>query len=326
MSGGPPGLTGPFQLERPAVTAAAERYIGQPRPLFTKVPVPYRIVPLPVRTRLLRQMAARRPPHSGFPDWPVERSLDLGQPHPSYAGRQAVLLITHDIDSHPELASIEAVRAMERGLGLVSSFGFVPKISWPAEDTARGLIDEGCDVYVHDIAHNGRLPFLSPSQIRAALTEVFDRSPWAGEVMHTFRTGQLLASPALFSVLAERFAIDMSIPDTERDGPYGGNAGCGTVLPFRFHGLLEIPVTMPQEVFLRQVYGLSADESLGIWRDKLAYIKQVGGVASLNVHPVWLERDAELARVLRTLFAELARDDELLITTPSHLAVMLNVG
>ena len=138
--------------------------------------------------------------------------------------------------------------------------------------------------------------------------------------MHTFRTGQLLASPALFSVLAEQFAIDMSIPDTERDGPYGGHAGCGTVLPFRFHGLLELPVTMPQEVFLRQVYGLSADESLRIWRDKLAYIKQVGGVASLNVHPVWLERDAELARVLRTLFAELARDDELLITTPSHLA------
>ena len=74
-------------------------------------------------------------------------------------------------------------------------------------------------------------------------------------------------------VLAEYFTIDMSIPDSERDGPYGGHAGAGTVFPFMLRGLLEIPVTMPQEVFLRQVYGLSADESLRIWRDKLAYIK-----------------------------------------------------
>ena len=47
-------------------------------------------------------------------------------------------------------------------------------------------------------------------------------------------------------------------------------------------------------------------------------------MASLNVHPVWLERDGELARVLRTLFGELARDEELLVTTPSRLAALLD--
>ena len=144
----------------------------------------------------------------------------------------------------------------------MASFGFVPRVSWPTEDMARGLVADECEVYVHDVAHDGRLPYQTRDVIRTAFRRLFDASPWAGELMRTFRAGQLLCSPVLMDVLAEYFAVDMSLPDTERAGPYGGNAGCGTVLPFHFHGLLEIPVTMPQEVFLRQVYGLSADESL----------------------------------------------------------------
>ena len=310
-------------LDRPAVVAAAERYLSQPRPIFTRLPVPYRIVPLPVRTRLLKLIAAGRKREGGFPAWPIERSLDQDVVFPGYDGRRAAMLITHDIDSTPELAAIRGIRDWERDLGLVASFGFVPRVSWPPEDTARALVAEGCEVYVHDLAHNGRLPYQPRDAIRAAFRRLFDASPWAAALMRTFRAGQLLCSPELVDVVAEFFAVDMSIPDSERDGPYGDQAGAGTVFPFKLRGLLEIPVTMPQEVFLRQVYGLSADATLGIWREKLTYIKERGGVASLNVHPVWLERDAELARVLRTLFTELARDDDLLVTTPSRLATLL---
>lgn len=312
-------------LDRPEVVAAAERYLHQPRPLFTKLPVPYRIVPLGIRTRLLRLMASPQR-EEGFPAWPIERSLDQGVTFPAYEGRRAAVVITHDIDTAPELGAIAQIRDWERDLGLVASFGFVPRVSWPTEDAARSLVAEQCEVYVHDLGHDGRLPYQTRDAMRDAFRELFDRSPWAADTMRTFRSGQLLCSPALMDVVAERFAIDMSIPDTERNGPYGGQAGAGSVFPFRLRGLLEIPVTMPQEVFLRQVYGLSAEDTLGVWRTKLTYIKELGGVASLNIHPVWLERDPGLKRVVRELFVELARDDSLLVTTPSRLADLLSAN
>lgn len=319
-------MSGLLDLDRDVVRDAAEEYLRLPRPLFTRVPVPYRWVPLPVRARILGVLAARNAHEPGFPAWPVERGLDAGYSPHGYEGRQAAVLITHDIDSRAELGDLEAVRSLERPLGLVSSFGFVPRVSWPGEDVAGGLAAEGCELYMHDIAHNGRLPFMDAVRIGEQIDEVFAGSPWAREHMRAFRSGQLLASPALLDAVAGRFDIDMSIPDTERDGPYGGRAGCGTVFPFRLRGLLEIPVSMPQEIYLRHVHGLSGAGALGVWREKLAYIRSVGGVASLNLHPVWLLRDREVAAAAAELLGQIADDPELLVTTPSALARIVVAG
>jgi hypothetical protein len=224
------------------------------------------------------------------------------------------------VDSRPELELIETLRATERDIGVVSSWGFVPKLSWPSESVAQRLVDAGCEIYWHDIGHNGRLPYLPIDEMRAAFDRVAALTPWAVELMRAFRSGQLLTSPDLMTVIAERFSIDMSIPDTERGGPYGPAAGCGTVFPFRFRGLLELPLTLPQDVFLREVYGLSAEDTLAVWNDKLDYIKQVGGVAVLNIHPVWVNpsRPDMLDAFVRFL-RDAADDGEMLITTPGHL-------
>src|SRR5204862_1800150 len=124
--------------------------------------------------------------------------------------------------------------------------------------------------------------------IRATIETVFTASPWARPLMRGFRAGQLLTSPTLRAVTGELFDYDLSIPDTERGGPYGYAAGCGTVYPFRVGRLVVIPLTMPQDVYLRHVYGLDAAGSLAVWQRKLEHIRTVGGVAVLNVHPVWV--------------------------------------
>src|SRR4029077_15895184 len=160
-----------------------------------------------------------------------------------------------------------------------SAFGFVPRASWPTEGQVTDLVADGCEVYWHDIAHDGRLPWLGKSAIRLAFERVVEGGPWALETMRAFRSGQLLMSEALLEVVAERFEVDLSLPDTERFGPYGSSAGCGTVFPFRPRGVLEIPVSLPPDPYLRNVHRLSPDAVLEVWMSKLAYIVSVGGVA-----------------------------------------------
>jgi len=150
---------------------------------------------------------------------------------------------------------------------------------------------------------------------------VVDAAPWTRELMHAFRAGQLLVSRDLMHVVSERFAIDMSIPDTEHHGPYGGAAGCGTVFPFRLDGMLELPLTMPQEVYLRHVYGLSAEDALGVWLTKLAYIRSRGGVAVFNIHPIWMNQaNLDMERAFRRFLEAAAKMDDVFLTTPSALA------
>jgi hypothetical protein len=293
-----------------------------PRPLFTRLPFDYRRVPEPVRSRLLdiAAIASRRQP--AFPRWPIEESID---PLPSgidYAGKRFAVVLTHDIDSRGELDLIEPIRAQERNLGLRSSWGFVPETSWPSDRLAESLSGEGCQVYWHDLRHDGRTAWLSTSDLRARIAATDKTSRWAKEIT-TFRSGQLLMSPTLLDVIADRFAIDSSIPDTERGGPYGSVVGCGSVVPFRLRGLLELPVTMPQDYFMERVFGLQPRAIFDLWTRKLEHIARVGGVAVLNTHPIWVNpvepsRVAMWAMYRRFLELVVSRDD-VLIATPDEI-------
>jgi hypothetical protein len=313
-----------MDLHREAAVDAGLRYLRQPAPLFTRLPVSYRRVPIQWRVRILRILAVLDRSESRFPAYPIERSIDEGVLSSGYNGRRSAFLLTHDVDSAAELALIEPIRKIERDRSLVSSWGFVPRVSWPDETVARRLVEERCEVYWHDIAHDGRLPYMDRDSMRRAFDDVTTRSPWAAELMRAFRAGQALASVDLIDVLAERFSIDMSIPDTELGGPYGRTAGCGTVFPFMLRGVLEIPMTLAQDVFLRQVQGLSPDAVLAAWLAKLAYIKSVGGVAVLNVHPVWIgDRDPGMRNAYAALLDAVAADHELLTATPSTMRYAL---
>jgi hypothetical protein len=315
-------------LHREAAVDAAMRYLEQPAPLYTRLPVSYRLVPIGIRVRILRLLSALDRSAPGFPAYPIERSIDVGVVSDGYDDRRCAVLLTHDIDSWEELALIEPIRILERDRALVSAWGFVPRISWPTEELARGLVDEGCEVYCHDIAHDGRLPYRDRESIRRAFDDVAARSPWASELMRAFRAGQALQSVDLVDVLAERFTIDMSIPDTELGGPYGRTAGCATVFPFMLRGVLEIPMTLAQDVFLRQVHGLSPKAVLAAWLSKLEYIKSVGGVAVLNVHPVWGSgRNRDMAAAYAAFLDAIRADEALRITTPSALrSIIVGTG
>lgn len=314
-------------LERPLATAATEAYAELPRPLFTRLPVDYRIVPLRLRAAVLRFLARARPVAPRFPAWPIETSLDESLAGSFPGPHRAALLLTHDVDTAGELELIAAIRAIERDVGLVSAWGFVPGSSWPTEERVRSLVAEGCEVYWHDVRHDGRLAYLPLDRIRSEFARVEEASPWAGELMRSFRSGQLLMSANLMTAVRERFDVDLSVPDTERDGPYGGTAGCGTVIPFLMGRCLEIPLSLPQDVFLRHVHGLTADEALRLWQRKVGHIAAVGGVAVLNTHPIWVNPDRpDMWDTYRAFLDWAVERGDLLVTTPSEVRRLLLDG
>ena len=310
------------------LSAAVTAYIDHSRPAFSRMPVRYSRIPLSARLRMLRVGRSLRTRRSDFPMWPIERRIDeilhRETPPGGYSGHRAALILTHDVDTRAELSQIARVRSLESGLGIASAFGFVPEISWPSEDLARSLVDDGCEVYWHDIGHDGRLPYREMSEIAARFDRVTDSSPWAPPMMTAFRSGQLLMSRALLKVVSERFTIDMSMPDTELDGPYGDVAGCGTTRPFSIEGLIELPLSLAQDVFLRHVYGFTAEQVLAVWTEKLSYVLSVGGVAVLNVHPAWVSpRHPDMFEAYSS-FLRAARDlSDLWVTTPNRLVAAL---
>jgi peptidoglycan/xylan/chitin deacetylase (PgdA/CDA1 family) len=214
--------------------------------------------------------------------------LDLPLEPPAYpGGRRGAVVLTHDIDSRADIGGIAGLRVLERHFGLKSSVGFIPQVSWPERDVIENLVAEGCEVYCHDLGHDGKLPYKSLPQIRAGFERFLDAHAYARPLLRGFRSGQLLMSAELLGALGEWFAYDLSLPDTERGGPYGASAGCASVYPFMIDGLLEIPLTMPQDFYLTNVEHYDSPRMLAVWRDKLEAVLACGGVAVVNTHPVW---------------------------------------
>ncbi len=169
----------------------------------------------------------------------------------------------------------------------MSSVGFIPEISWPEHHVIDELRADGCEVYCHDIRHNGKLPFSKVPAMRSSFELFFERNAYALGVVRGFRFGQLLMTAALLGVVGEFFDYDLSLPDSERGGPYGSNAGCATVYPFLADDLLEIPLTLPQDFYLANVERLDSAATRSVWRAKLDSVLTRGGVAVINTHPVW---------------------------------------
>jgi hypothetical protein len=313
-----------------ALTELVMRYESHPKPLFARLPFSYQVIPSPLRAGILR--LAQSVPHDeggSSLGWPFETAIDVHAdasldaaeepmwPH----GARASLVITHDVDSAPELELIAAIRSIEREHGFPSAFGFVPRRSPPSDAIVERLVQEGCELYLHDIGHDGRLPYHPLETIRRELDGALAPGTWAGEHARGFRSGQLLWSSALRQAVGERFRFDLSIPDTERGGPYGGIAGCGTVRPFWIGELLEIPLTMPQDFYLLNVERFSPTELADMWTRKMDWIAQLSGCAVVNAHPIWINPTRPDIWGAYCSFLDLvAGRNDLWIATPSDIA------
>ena len=248
----------------------------------------YLIRPLIPRTLLVlaRQLWIRSRLPASRPVWPVDESCgrapDGWRGWPD--GRRFALILTHDVDTSEGCAQAERLARLDEAHGFRSSFNFVPRRYTIPEGIRQRLSDRGFEIGVHGLRHDGRLYSSRRVFLRRAAAINRYIADWnaAG-----FRSPSMHHNLAWIHDLNIRY--DSSTFDTD---PFEVQSdGVGTIFPFWVPplnggtGYVELPYTMPQDstlfVFLRE-------RNIDIWKRKLKWIAEHGGMALVNTHPDYM--------------------------------------
>jgi len=261
----------------------------------------------------LRRQFTRVQAASSFPGWPIEDSLHdfydwlfamlaelAGGPVPFLglwpAGRSWALVLTHDVETAAGYRDMSLLRTPERAHGYRSSWNFVGARYPVDEETVQSLHDDGCEVGVHGLWHDGRdLAEGSMDERLPAMWENASRWNAVG-----FRSPGTHRGWELMPRLG--FDYDSSYTDTDPYEPQAG--GCCTYLPYVNHDMVELPITLPQDHTLYTILRHADGE---LWLRKARHIRDRGGMVLVLTHPDYA-RERQVADGYQALLDEFASD------------------
>lgn len=291
-----------FDPEATLYRITAETYVPPTRPLHTRSPVPHRWIPPALKMFLLRRSLRDPLRREAFPRWPAESFVEdvrtairdaaleagiLQDPKPLWPeGRTFAASLSHDIDS------AEAYRRgwwrpladLEESYGLRSSWHACTEHLSVAMPALEELARRGHEIAWHGPTHDYRIAWTAPEEIRreagafkAALGELAPRG---------FRSPNFLRTPNLMAGLEGSLGYDSSARDTAAElFSRHPRQGCGTVFPFFRGTLVELPITIPDDLSIRCVRPDEADAIAEIQLSKLAWIRARNGFALSLTHP-----------------------------------------
>jgi len=173
---------------------------------------------------------------------------------------------------------------MEDRLGFRSSFNFVPERYHVSSELRYHLVSRGFEVGVHGLRHDGKLYH----------SEILFRER-AKRINHYLQDWEAVGfrSPSMHHNLdwihALNIEYDSSTFDTDPFEPQSD--GVRMIFPFWLKatsdekGYVELPYTLPQDFTL---FILMKEKNIEIWKAKLDWIADKGGMALLNVHPDYM--------------------------------------
>jgi len=264
---------------------------------------------LPRRVRYaLRRMDVRRRRARYGDIWPILPGSEVPPPNwPGWPeGRQFAFVLTHDVEGVRGLERCRALMDLEVKHGFRSSFNFVPEGEYRVPEALRAeLIARGFEVGVHDLHHDGSL-FRDAATFSAQARRINEYLQAWGAV--GFRAGFMFHNLEWQQQLHIRY--DLSTFDVDPFEPQP--EGVGTIFPFWVApvgnggpGFVELPYTLAQDstlfLFLRE-------RTIDLWKRKLDWVAQHGGLALVNVHPDYLNfetRDATAFEFPAAWYAEL---------------------
>ncbi len=243
------------------------------------------LVPWSVRMALRRQLAARLREHSAA-CWPILRSAArVPDAWPGWPeGKRFAFVLTHDVEGEKGIAQCRQLAEVDKAFGFRSSFNFVPEGEYRLSDSLRTfLIDEGFEVGVHDLHHDGSL-YRSSESFHDQAVQINQYLKAWGAV--GFRAGFMFHNLEWLKTL--EVSYDASTFDTDPFEPQPD--GAGTIFPFWVHandskGYIELPYTLPQDSTL---FLLLQENTIDVWIKKLEWIVEHGGMALVNVHPDYI--------------------------------------
>ncbi len=271
----------------------------------------YRLKPLlPDRLRMWARRQYSLWLREGVADrWPVlpgsERPPDGWTGWPG--GRKFAVVLTHDVEGPEGLAKCRQLMEMERELGFVSSFNFIPAGAYQTPPVLREeLTRHGFEVGVHDLNHDGHLYDSKAAFARKAVEINRHLREWGAA---GFRSGFMLSRLDWLQQLdidydASTFDTDPFEPQPDGQGtifPFwvparGGEAGAAAARG----GYVELPYTLTQDSTLFLLLG---ETSPALWIQKADWVARHGGMVLVNVHPDYISFDS-CNRTSRTYPAE----------------------
>jgi hypothetical protein len=245
---------------------------------------------IPRRVRLMvRHHLAVRLRRRHADTWPInESACRAPEDWPGWPGdKRFAFVLTHDVEGQTGMERCRRLAEIEMGLGLRSSFNFVPEGEYALPADLRSfLTSHGFEVGVHDLHHDGSL-YRSYDAFKGASQRINRHLHAMGAV--GFRSAFMLHNLEWLGEL--NVLYDASTFDTDPFEPQPD--GVNTIFPFWVpredgSGYVELPYTLAQDSTLFLVLRETGN---GLWKHKLDWVCRHGGLALVNVHPDYMAFD-----------------------------------
>jgi hypothetical protein len=234
----------------------------------------------------LHRYHARHTRRSCRTTWPINPRA--GEPPPFWQGwpqgKRFALVLNHDVDTARGQKRVCRLLQAEAELGFHSAFRFVPE-RYPIDER---ILDEvrcaGFEVGIHGLRHDGKL-FRN--------RQAFDkRAPHINRYIASW-DAQGFSSPAMHHHIPWMSSLNVQYGTTTFDtDPFEPQPdGASAIFPFAVYRAgrpvpyIEMPYTLPQDFTLFVILQLADNQ---VWKDKLAWIVERGGMALLNSHPDYM--------------------------------------
>jgi len=223
--------------------------------------------------------------------WPIDERA--GKQPDGWVGwpedKRFALVLTHDVDTGPGQKKLPGLVSIEGELGFKASYNFVPERYKVSAALRKEIEERGFEIGLHGLKHDGKLFRNRRIFLRRAVR--------INDYMKKWRI-QGFRSPAMHHnlkwILELDIKYDASTFDTDPFEPKP--EGCGTIFPFWVEGnslgegYVELPYTLPQDFTL---FVLMKERNINIWKRKLDWIAEKGGMALLNTHPDYMNFDGK---------------------------------
>lgn len=218
--------------------------------------------------------------------WPIDPSSD--EPPINFSGwpekKRFSLVLSHDVDTQKGHDQCEKLMQLEESLGFRSSFNFVPERYKVSIDLIKKLKSRGFEVCVHGLKHDGKL-FSSKKIFEKRAKKINEYiKQWD---INGFTAPSMICNLSWIHELNIKHSTCTFDTDPFEPTPVGSK----TIFPFIVNnengneGFVELPYTLPQDHCL---YIILKEKNNEVWKRKLDWIAQRGGMALLNTHPDYM--------------------------------------
>jgi peptidoglycan/xylan/chitin deacetylase (PgdA/CDA1 family) len=223
--------------------------------------------------------------------WPIDKKA--GTPPIGWLGwpdkKRFALVITHDVDTSNGPQKCYPLIKLEESLGFQSSFNFVSEEYRVPSKLRDHLVKNGFEVGLHGLNHKQN-PFRSKKVFQKQIINI-------NRYLNEWKSVGFRA-PCMYHNLDwihdMNIEYDASTFDTDPFEPQPD--GMRTIFPFWVQknrtgkGYVELPYTLPQDFTL---FVLMKERSIDIWKQKLDWIVENGGMALLITHPDYMNFGSE---------------------------------